>query len=332
MFRVKQAKSVTRKFKKILITGISGSGGSLLAEHINKKQKNIKIFGLYRGKGHIESLKKNVKKNLFLIKCDLQNFSNLKKIIYKVNPCVIFHLASNADVRKSFDKPREIIKNNNEITLNLLDAIRELKIKPLVLICSTSEVYGSVRKKNLPITEKNQISPINPYAASKAFQDLVSQVYYKCYNIPIIITRMFSYNNPRRKNLFQSAFADQIVNIEKGKQKILLHGNLNSLRTSLDINDAMESYWLASTKGKIGEIYNISGKKSITVRNFLRELIKNSNIKIKTQLNSKLLRKTDIMFQVPDPKKFIRHTGWKEKVKFSDSIQNFLNFFRGEYK
>ena len=81
---------------------------------------------------------------------------------------------------------------------------------------------------------------------------------------------MFTYLNARRNNLFASAFARQIVNIEMKKQSHVYHGNLSSKRTILDIRDAMEAYWLTALKGKKGKIYNISGKNSITIKNFLK--------------------------------------------------------------
>ena len=127
-------------------------------------------------------------------------------------------MASNADVRDSFDNPLKFADNNNSITLNLLESIRRLKLKTLIMICSTSEVYGAVTKKDIPIDENQPISPVNPYAATKAFQDIISQIYYKCYKLNIVITRMFSYTNARRMNLFQTSFANQIAMIER-KQK-----------------------------------------------------------------------------------------------------------------
>ena len=108
--------------------------------------------------------------------------------------------------------------NNNIITVNLLEAIRRSEINPVVMICSTSEVYGSVSKKYMPINEKQKIAPINPYAVTKVYQDLISQVYQKSFGLNIIITRMFSYTNARRSNLFQSAFARQIVLCELNKK------------------------------------------------------------------------------------------------------------------
>jgi len=323
---------MNRRFKKCLITGITGSGGSYLAEYILKKDSNIKISGLYRSNGYLNFLKKKYKKRIIFYKIDLRNFSKLKKILKIINPDLIYHLASNADVKMSFDKPINCTVNNTIITVNLLEALRSLKINPITIICSTSEVYGAVNKKDLPINEKQNISAINPYAVSKVFQDLLSQVYQKSFHLNIIITRMFSYTNARRDNLFQTSFAKQIAQIENGSLKILKHGNLNSVRTFIDIQDAVEAYWIAAKKGKIGEIYNIGGDKVISVNNFLKLLIKHAKVKINYIADSKLFRPKDIVLQIPDVRKFKRHTGWKPKIKFDDAVKKLLEECRRIYR
>jgi GDPmannose 4,6-dehydratase/GDP-4-dehydro-6-deoxy-D-mannose reductase len=319
-----------RRFKKCLITGITGSGGSYLCEHIVSKKSNIKIYGTYRSSGYLKLLKKKCKNKIKFFKVDLTSFTKIKKIINLVKPDLIYHIASNADVRGSFDKPKEIIDNNNSITLNLLEAVRTLKLKPLIVICSSSEVYGNVKKEDIPIKENKCIAPVNPYAASKAFQDIISQVYYKCYGLKIIITRMFSYTNARRKNLFQTTFANQIVEIEKGKKQILRHGNLKSIRCMIDISDAMEAYWLTAQKGRVGKIYNIGGNKSISVVNYLKELIKLSKAKIVTKIDKKLMRPTDVTLQIADANIFKSDVKWIQKVKFKDSVKKLLNDCRSK--
>jgi nucleoside-diphosphate-sugar epimerase len=143
---------------------------------------------------------------------------------------------------------------------------------------------------------------------------------------------MFSYTNARRYNLFQTAFANQIVKIERGELNCLKHGNLNSIRTFVDIEDAMEAYWLAATKGKIGEIYNIGGNKIISVNKFLKELIKLSKCKIECLIDKSLLRPQDVTLQIPDVGKFKRHTGWKAKINFKDSVKKLLNECRQSIK
>tara|TARA_B100001173_G_scaffold281411_1_gene265568 strand:+ start:1651 stop:2625 length:975 start_codon:yes stop_codon:yes gene_type:complete len=316
---------MNRVFKRCLITGIAGSGGSYLAEYILKSSPSTKIFGFYRSSGYSKLLKKKYKTKISIKKIDLKDFDTLKKNLRLVNPDVVFHLASNADVRNSFFEPLKFSENNNMITINLLEALRQLKSKSTIIICSTSEVYGNVQKKNMPIKETQQIAPINPYAVTKVFQDLMSQVYEKTFGLNIIVTRMFSYMNARRNNLFQTAFANQVAAIEQGKLKYLRHGNLKSERTIIDTNDAMEAYWLAAKKGKIGEIYNICGKQKISVKNFLRKLISFSNKKIICKLDKNLVRPKDIDLQISDFKKFNRDTGWKPKTNLNLAILNLLN-------
>lgn len=314
---------MNRKIKKCLITGSTGSGGSYLAEHILSKG-GIKVFGIYRSKGFLNYLKKKHKNKITFYKCDMVHYNKLKTIIQKIKPDTIFHIASNADVKGSFYDTLAHAKNNNSITLNLLEAVRNLNFKPLIMICSSSEVYGNVKSKDIPVNEGQQIAPINPYAVTKTFQDLMSQVYYKSFGLNIIITRMFSYTNARRLNLFQSAFAYQLLRIKYGKQKHLKHGNLNSLRTFVDIDDGMEAYWLAAKRGAVGEVYNIGGDDIISVKNYLKELIKISGLKVKCVLDKTRLRPTDIKVQIPSTKKFRKHTGWRPKISFKKSIKKFF--------
>ena len=314
-----------RVFKRCLITGIAGSGGSYLAEYILKKSPSTKIFGFRRSSGYSNYLKQKYKSKVLISKIDLNNFNYLKRKLKVIKPDVIFHLASNADVRNSFFQPLKFSENNNMITVNLLEALRQIKSKAIIVICSTSEVYGNVKKKNMPIKENQQIAPINPYAVTKVFQDLMSQVYQKTFGLNIIVTRMFSYMNARRNNLFQTAFANQIAAIERGKLKYLRHGNLKSKRTIIDTHDAMEAYWLAAKNGKIGEIYNICGSQKISVNHFLKKLISFSNKNIKCRLDKNLVRPKDIDLQISDFKKFQRDTGWKPKTNLNLAILNLLN-------
>ena len=319
-----------RNFKNCLITGITGSGGSYLAEHIRYKNKKIKILGTTRKK--ISEVDKGLKKISNISRLNLLNFNLTKKYLNKTRPELIFHIASYADVRKSFFSPIKVINNNNKITLNLLESVRKLNIRPLIVLCSSSEVYGNVGKKDQPIKENQIMKPISPYAVSKSFQDLLSQVYQKSYGLKIIITRMFSYTNGRRYNLFQSSFAKQIVEIENNKKDVLLHGNLKSLRSIIDIDDAMEAYWLTAKRGKIGEIYNIGGNKSISVKNALDHLIKFSKKKIYTQELKKLIRIKDISIQIPSSQKFRKHTLWSPKVSIKNSLFKLLENERKKFK
>jgi GDP-mannose 4,6-dehydratase len=315
--------------RKILITGINGSGSSYLAEYILENIKNVSIHGTTRGHGnvHYKNLQK-VQKDIDIIYVDLCDFSSVYRTFDNLRPDVVFHIASMANVKSSFESPLIVINNNVNITLNILEVVRMLKDKygynPIVQICSTSEVYGQVDPKHIPITEDCPINPINPYAVSKLTQDALGHVYYLNNGLNVIRTRMFSYLNARRGDLFATAFARQILDIKNGKRNVLEHGNLKSVRTLIDVRDAAESYWISIEKCKVGEVYNIGGTTPIKIEDFLNLLIDKFDVEVKTVENKNFLRPSDISVQIPDITKFTKCTGWKPKISFNDGLDFFV--------
>lgn len=316
-----------KKIKRALITGITGSGGSYLAEYIVNNHPHVQVHGISRWHSTTSSKNlKNIEDKVRVHNCDLTDFSSVMKTVERVNPDAVFHIASHANVRDSWDNPLSVLQNNIMGTANLLEAIHLLDLDPVIQICSTSEVYGQVDKKFIPIKEDCPVNVNNPYAVSKLAQDQLGQVYWKRADRPlkIVTTRMFSYINPRRDDLFATSFALQVARIEKGLQDVLLHGNLNSTRTMIDVRDAMESYWVATTKGRPGEVYNIGGDKVITVGEFLDELKKYAKCEIPSKEDPKLFRPVDVTLQIPDTSKFRNETGWKPKYSFNDSVNYLL--------
>lgn len=314
---------------KSLITGITGSGGSYLAEYILDNHKEAEVHGTSRS--HSGSSNKNIEAiidRIHVHECDLTDFGSVLSVLEEVNPKYIFHMASNANVRASFDTPLSFLNNNIMGTANLLDAVRRSKINPKIQLCSTSEVYGKVDPKNIPINEDCPMNPANPYAVSKATQDFLGNTYFLNFDLQVIRTRMFSYINPRRENLFATSFALQVAKIEEGLQEKLLHGNLDSTRTLIDVRDAMKSYWIATTNGRAGEVYNIGGEKIIKVGEFLEVLKDLAKCKIPSEVDPNLLRPTDVTLQIPDCSKFKRETGWEPEYPFEESVQYLLDHCR----
>jgi nucleoside-diphosphate-sugar epimerase len=246
-----------------------------------------------------------------------------------VRPQVIFHLASHANVRASFVTPHAVLANNILGTSTLFEAIRLAEIDPLVQLCSTSEVYGQVDPKDVPITEDAPMRPVSPYAVSKAAQDLLGFSYFKSYGMRIIRTRMFAYVNPRRADLFATSFARQVAWIERGLQTDpLRHGNLDSVRTMIDVRDAMRAYWEAILHCVPGEAYNIGGTTVITVGAFLELLIAQASAPIATWQDPALMRPADVTLQIPSVDKFRTATGWQPRYTFEDSVADLLGYWR----
>lgn len=315
--------------KRVLITGITGSGGSYLAEYIDQNHPEVAIHGIARW--HSTTASDNlshIKDRVIVHECDLNDFGSVFEALEKTKPDAIFHLASHANVKASFATPSAVLSNNILGTSNLFEAIRLLKLDPIVQLCSTSEVYGQVDPKHVPITEDAPICPASPYAVSKAAQDLLGSVYFTSYQMRIIRTRMFTYLNPRRTDLFATAFARQVAWIERGLQNELVHGNLDSVRTIIDVRDAMRAYWFATTKGKAGEVYNIGGSTTMKVGEFLECLIGLAKTPIPTRCNANLLRPSDVTLQIPCSEKFISQTGWKAEIPFEESLKVLLDYWR----
>lgn len=316
-------------FENVLITGVTGSGASYLAEHLCDSYSMLDLHGISRwhstsNDGNLEGVAERVKVH----ECDLCDFSSVLNVINSVQPTHIFHLASHANVRAGFVTPLSVINNNIMGTANLFEAVRASTIDPVIQLCSTSEVYGQVDEKNVPINEDCPQKPSSPYAVSKTTQDHLGYTYFKSYGLKIITTRMFAYFNPRRSDLFSTSFARQVALIESGKQDVLYHGNLDSVRTMIDVRDAMKAYELAILKCEPGEAYNIGGKTTITVGQFLDLLKKKARVKITSKVDPNLLRPSDVTLQIPNCDKFCNATGWQPRYNFEESVEHLLDYWR----
>jgi GDP-4-dehydro-6-deoxy-D-mannose reductase len=318
------------EIKTVLITGISGSGGSYLADYIVEHHPEIAVHGIARWHTAVVDNLKGIRSKVKVHEADLNDFGSVYSVLQSVAPDAIFHLASHANVRASFTTPQAVLQNNIIGTSNLFEAVRLSGINPYIQHCSTSEVYGQVEAKDIPIKETAPMRPASPYAVSKAAQDLLCWTYFVSYGMKIIRTRMFTYINPRRADLFATSFARQVALIERGLQAELVHGNLDSVRTMLDVRDGMRAYWDAIMLCEPGEIYNIGGLTTMTVGEVLECLVSMAKGPIPTRCDPALLRPSDVTLQVPDVSKFTAATGWAPKYSFQESIGALLDYWRVE--
>ena len=107
-------------------------------------------------------------------------------------------------------------------------------------------------------------------------------------------------------------------------------GNLNSLRTIADVRDAVKAYHMLLTVNPLsGESYNIGGEYTCTIGQILDYLISLSSVKdIKIEIDSERIRPIDADLQIPNPKKFMYHTGWKPEIPFEKTMLDLLNYWR----
>ncbi len=322
---------------KCLITGVTGMVGSHLADYL-VKNTNWMIYGMCRWRSPLDNVKHlfkelNEGKRIFFEYGDLLDQNSLDVLLKKVKPNYIFHLAAQSFPQTSFTHSALTYDTNIKGTSNLLESVRKLNFDPVIHICSSSEVFGRVPKKNLPINENCSFHPASPYAISKVGTDLIGRYYNEAYGAKTLITRMFTHTGPRRGDVFaESSFAKQIALIEKKLIKPVIEvGNLNSLRTIADVRDAVEAYFLLVTKSdKYGEVYNIGGNYFCKVSEILKFLISKSKYKdkINVVVDKKRLRPIDADLQIPNSNKFRRKFNWKPKFSFEDTMVDLLNYWR----
>ena len=317
-----------RQFRTALITGMSGSGGSYMAEHVVRHHPEVAVVGTARTADSPLRNLADVAPAVSVRACELTDLAAVSALVRAVNPDVVFHLAADADVRASFDTPLAVLHNNVLATANLFEAVRTAGIDPIVQLCSTSEVYGQVAADDVPIGEDQPMRPVSPYSVSKAAQDQLGIAYHRAYGLRIVRTRMFAYLNPRRDDLAATAFALQVARIEAGQQEELRHGNLESIRTFLDVRDAMEAYWMAAEYCEPGQAYNIGGDTTMSIGRLLELLMEKARVPITTREDPALLRPVDVTLQIPDTGRFLRATAWRPRHTFAESVEHLLDHAR----
>lgn len=328
---------------KVFITGITGFVGSHLADYL-LEQTSDDIHGLTRWRSPKENILHLVDNSRIIFEYgDLTDFASLYRIINRVRPRFIFHLAAQSYVPYSFDVPAATLDSNVIGTCNLLEVVKIIKLKdgmnndgsfkydPIIHICSSSEVYGQVSEDNVPITEDCPFAPASPYAVSKVGEDMLGFQYWTSYGIKTIRTRMFTHTGPRRGDVFVvSAFAKQVAKIEAGLQPAVIRvGNLDSVRTFADVRDTVKAYWQLVNQCEPGDVYNIGGNVTMTIKEMLAKLIAKSTMdSIEIYVDKDLLRPSDVTLQIPDISKFKKITGWEPEIDFDTTLQDTLDFWR----
>ena len=314
---------------RVLITGITGMVGSHLAEYVLNNHPDVEVHGLVRWRSPLDNITQILPRVVLHI-AEIRDLNSLVQLIAKVRPEWIFHLAAQSYVPASFVAPADTLETNVIGTTHLLDAVRICGIDPKIHICSSSEVYGQVSEDEVPIREANPFRPASPYAVSKVGEDLIAQQYFVSYGLKTVRTRMFTHTGPRRGDVFaESSFAKQIAEIEAGiRENPIKVGNLQSIRTFADVRDAVKAYWLLMERCPTGEVYNIGGNQTMTVGELLERLKMMAKCKIEHEVDSALLRPSDVTLQIPDTSKFREATGWEPVIPTEITLRDLLDYHR----
>lgn len=282
------------KNKRVLITGISGFVGSYLAQYL--LTQGAEVYGLIRKRANGTASKNLVDKvideQVQFIEGDLRDISSLEFAVERSKPDIVFHLASQSFVERSFVSPTETAETNAIGTANLLEAVRVKNYEPKIIFSGSSEEYGLVivseeqqkrmierygqilpepqRIPEVPVNENNPLRPMSPYAVTKVYGDYLMRNYFQSYGMKTVVSRGFNQEGAGRGPVFvTSVVTNQVAKLKLGGGNRIIVGNVNAFRDWSHVTDIIHGYCLLAEVGENGNVYNLGSQRTNSVLSYI---------------------------------------------------------------
>lgn len=313
---------------RILITGYTGFVGGYLVEQCRNRYPQAELFGL---SGHPTPITVTPgMSDVKLLVAEITQPEAVRQVVAQAQPDLVIHLAARSSVSASWQDPSGTLEVNAGGTIHLLEALRSEQLTPRIVLVGSGEQYGMVRPEDNPIREECPFRPANPYAASKAAQDLYGYQYFVAYRLPILRARPFNHFGPRQASTFVIAnFARQIALIEAEKvEPVLSVGNLQARRDFLPVEDVVAAYLAIAEQGRPGEAYNIGSGQALSIRAILDFLLTFARTSIQLREDPARLRPVDVPLLEADTSRLRADTNWKPAVQFEFALQRTLDYWR----
>lgn len=244
-------------------------------------------------------------------------------------PEVIFHLAGQANVGKSWRIPGKTIELNEIAAVNLLEAVRTVCPECAVVLVGSSDQYGSLQEAGVSVSEETKMQPMNPYAISKAAQEQLGMAYAKSYGLRVCMTRSFNHGGAgQRPGFMIPDFASGIVRVERGEADAVFVGNLTSRRDFTHVKDVVKAYRLIAEKGKPGEVYNIGSGVTYSAQEVLDKLIGMAKCPVTVRQDPARMRPSDTPVVCCDNRKLKKDTGWEPELGMEEILKETLEWYR----
>jgi GDPmannose 4,6-dehydratase len=329
--------------KKALITGITGQDGSYLAELLLSKGYDVhgvvrrsssfntqRIEGIYQDP-HEEN------RRLFLHYGDLNDASSLNRILRVVNPDEIYNLGAQSHVKVSFDTPEYTGEVTGLGSTRLMEAIRELQIRPRIYQASSSEMFGKVAE--VPQSEATPFYPRSPYGVAKVYAFWMTVNYREAYGLFACNGILFNHESPRRGETFVSRKITRAVGrIREGLQDRLYLGNLDARRDWGFAKDYVEAMWLMLQQEQPDDFVIATGE-THTVREFCtlafaragidvewrgsdlsEQGVERGTSRVLVEIDPRYLRPTEVDLLLGDSSKARRMLGWEPTTSFNQLV------------
>jgi GDPmannose 4,6-dehydratase len=312
--------------KKALVTGITGQDGSYLAELL--LTKGYEVHGIIRrassfNTARIDHLYSDPHLNdvrFFLHYGDISDSTNLIKLLYRIQPDEVYHLAAQSHVRVSFDIPEYTGDVTGLSTVRILEAIRQTGLKAKFYQASSSEMYGKVNVS--PQNETTPFYPRSPYAAAKVYAYWSTVNYRESYGLFACNGILFNHESPRRGETFVTRkITRAAARIKAGLQDKLYLGNLEARRDWGYAKEYVEAMWLMLQQNQPDD-YVVATGETHSVKEFLEETFSHSGLTWQehVEIDPKYYRPTEVDLLVGDASKAKAVLGWEPQTRFKDLV------------
>ena len=301
--------------KNILITGATGFIGACLVHRLVKGRDKIHI--ILRRNSDTWRIK-DILNKLNLHYADLNNARGVKRVIQKIKPQIVFHLAAYGNY---LEESKKNLETNIFGTLNLLEACNKREYDIFINTGSSSE-YGT---KSKPMSEKDLLEPNSYYAVAKAGQTLLCQHLAREKKLPIITLRPFAvygpYEKPRR------LVPTLINNCLKGKDLSLVWSK--TARDFVFVDDVVDAYLkTAQSPNLAGHIFNIGTGEQSSLRDIVSLVVKMTGAKVKQNWGTMPGRTFDTNIWLADISKARKMLNWQPKYNLEEGLRKTINWFR----
>lgn len=312
--------------KKALITGITGQDGSYLAELL--LAKGYEVHGIIRrastfNTSRINNLYEDPHINgvrLFLHYGDIADSTNLIKLLYRIQPDEVYHLAAQSHVRVSFDIPEYTGDVTGLGTIRLLEAIREVGLKTRFYQAGSSEMFGLVQQ--VPQNETTPFYPRSPYGAAKVYAHWITVNYRESYGLFACNGILFNHESPRRGETFVTRkITRAVAHIKAGLQDKLYLGNLEAKRDWGYAKEYVEAMWLMLQQ-ETPDDYVIATGETHSVREFLHEAFSQVGLDWEKYVvhDVRYERPAEVELLIGDASKAKAKLGWEPLTTFHELV------------
>jgi GDP-4-dehydro-6-deoxy-D-mannose reductase len=255
---------------------------------------------------------------------DLRDAEAAIGVVAAARPDVVYHLAAQAHVGRSWEDPGATLTGNLAMTLNMLEAVRaEAPAAVFVLACS-SEEYGP--PSVVPTSEDEVLKPANPYAVSKASCDLLGGLYAAAHGLRVVRARAFNHSGPGQEPVYAIAsFARQVA--LGGDPVRVVTGNAETRRDYTDVRDVVRAYRMLAAAGEPG-IFNVCSGVSHSAREVVAALGRVAGVEVVHEVDPARVRPNEVMEVLGSFARLREATGWEPAIPFERTLLDTVEYWR----